>query len=311
MRPPSFLPLPRLPSLMARLRRGGLTPRGSDSAVLADAGVDRQGWVARRGTAAVAFSGFERLKALKGLKGFKRCIGVMGSTALTAFTVLLTLTAGPARAQDRPASLGGIYTCVTQDGRKLTSDRPIPECASREQRLLNTDGSTRRMVPPAMSPEEQAAAEARKRQLDNEKALQQDAIRRDRNLLQRYKDEAAHQRAREAALDDIRKAMQLSEQRLKDLAAERKPLTEETEFYKGKRLPFKLQHQLDTNEAAAAAQRESIENQRAEIVRLNRIFDDELARLRRMWAGQPPGMPDKQASPKTAPTVPPSGSASR
>ncbi len=224
-------------------------------------------------------------------------------------------TAAPALAQSKGPSISGIYTCVTQDGRKLTSDRPIPECANREQRLLNTDGSTRRMVPPAMSPEEQAAAEARKRQQDNELALRQDAIRRDRNLLQRYKDEASHQRAREAALDDIRKAMQLSEQRLKDLSAERKPLQEETEFYKGKRLPFKLQHQLDTNEAAAAAQRESIENQRAEMVRLNRIFDDELGRLRRMWAGQPPGLPDKPA-PSTAtssasPTVPPSGPASR
>lgn len=233
------------------------------------------------------------------------------SAAVLVLAVAGLCTALSARAQNKP-TLSGIYTCVTQDGRKLTSDRPIPECANREQRLLNADGSTRRMVPPAMSPEEQAAAEARKRQQDNEKALQQDAIRRDRNLLLRYKDEAAHQRAREAALDDIRKAMQLSEQRLKDLSAERKPLMEETEFYKGKRLPFKLQHQLDTNEAAAAAQRESIENQRAEMVRLNRIFDDELARLRRMWAGQPPGMPDKQALPQAAsPMVPPAGPASR
>ncbi|ALV09155.1 hypothetical protein DES44_3920 [Roseateles depolymerans] len=294
MRPPSFLPLPRLPSLMARLRRCGLIPRGLDGIVLADAGVGRQGGAAGRGTAVMPLAVFMPLTAV---------------TAVTAIT--MTLTALPVHAQDKSTTIGGIYTCVTQDGRKLTSDRPIPECASREQRLLNTDGSTRRMVPPAMSPEEQAAAEARKRQLDNEKALQQDAIRRDRNLLQRYKDEAAHQRAREAALDDIRKAMQLSEQRLKDLSAERKPLMEETEFYKGKRLPFKLQHQLDTNEAAAAAQRESIENQRAEIVRLNRIFDDELARLRRMWAGQPPGMPDKPVATKVAPTVPPSGPASR
>jgi hypothetical protein len=217
--------------------------------------------------------------------------------------------AGPAGAQSNAPSASGIYSCVTSDGRKLTSDRPIPECATREQRLLNSDGSTRRMVPPSMSPEEQAAAEARKRQLDNERAAQQDAVRRDRNLLQRYKDEASHQRAREAALDDIRKAMQLSEQRLKDLASERKPLLEETEFYKGKRLPLKLQHQLDTNEAAADAQRQSIENQRAEMVRLNRIFDDELNRLRRMWAGAAPGLPDKPSAGTT--TNPASGATSR
>lgn len=301
MRPPLFLPLPRLPALMARVRRRGLIRLGPDAGGWAEAGAGRQGMAVGAGAKAK-------------LKPEVQAAAPWAAAApwiVQLLAVAGLCTALPARAQNKP-TLSGIYTCVTQDGRKLTSDRPIPECANREQRLLNTDGSTRRMVPPAMSPEEQAAAEARKRQQDNEKALQQDAIRRDRNLLLRYKDEASHQRAREAALDDIRKAMQLSEQRLKDLSAERKPLLDETEFYKGKRLPFKLQHQLDTNEAAAAAQRESIENQRAEMVRLNRIFDDELSRLRRMWAGQPPGMPDKPtSSPMSSPTVPPTGPASR
>lgn len=239
-----------------------------------------------------------------GRRGAVQVLAAGGAAGV--FGMFALFGASQAWAQAKSSVINGIYTCTTQDGRRLTSDRPIPECASREQRLLNSDGSVRRMVPPAMSPEEQAAAEARKRQLDNEKALQADAVRRDRNLLLRYKDEAAHQRAREAALDDIRKAMQLSEKRLKDLAAERKPLLDETEFYKGKRLPFKLQHQLDTNKAAADAQQESIENQRAEMVRLNGLFDDELARLRRMWAGAAPGMMDVKATPPTA-----SGPASR
>ncbi|WP_092947216.1 hypothetical protein [Roseateles sp. YR242] len=224
---------------------------------------------------------------------------VGGAVSLLLVSLLLSSSAW---AQTK-TSPGGIYTCVTSDGRKLTSDRPIPECAAREQRLLNSDGSVRRMVPPSLSPEEQSVADARKRQLETERAAQMDAVRRDRNLLQRYKDEPSHQRAREAALDDIRKAMQLSEQRIKDLAAERKPLVEETEFYKGKRLPMKLQHQLDNNDAAADAQRQSIENQRAELVRLNRIFDDELSRLKRMWAGAAPGLTDKP--PLTAPASAP------
>ncbi|WP_343642957.1 hypothetical protein [Roseateles sp.] len=189
----------------------------------------------------------------------------------------------------------GIYTCNTADGRRLTSDRPIPECQTREQRLLNSDGSVRKMVPPAMSPEEQAAADQRKRAEEVQRAAQQDAIRRDRNLLQRYADQAAHQRAREAALDDVREAMQQSEKRLQALATERKPLLDEAEFYKGKRVPFKLQHQLEANEAAAAAQRESIENQKAEIGRVNKFYDEELSRLKRLWAGAAPGSLEKPA----------------
>ena len=195
--------------------------------------------------------------------------------------------------QAKPPST--IYTCNTSDGRRLTSDRPIPECQAREQRLLNSDGSVRKMVPPSMSPEEQAVADQRKRAEEVQRAAQQDAIRRDRNLLQRYADQAAHQRAREAALDDVREAMQQSEKRLQALAAERKPLLDEVEFYKGKRVPFKLQHQLETNEAAAAAQRESIENQKAEIGRVNKFYDEELSRLKRLWAGAAPGSLEKPA----------------
>ena len=49
-------------------------------------------------------------------------------------TGLLCATA--AWAQDgMPAK--GIYTCTTADGRKLTGDRPIPECTSREQRAVS------------------------------------------------------------------------------------------------------------------------------------------------------------------------------
>ncbi|MBO9686545.1 MAG: hypothetical protein J7598_08030 [Mitsuaria chitosanitabida] len=194
-------------------------------------------------------------------------------------------------------SSSGIYTCTSPDGRKLTSDRPIPECQQREQRLLNSDGSVRKMVPPSMSPEEQAAADQRRRAEELQRAIQQDAIRRDRNLVQRFPDESAHKRARESALDDIRQAMEQSEKRLKELAAERKPMLDEAEFYKGKRLPVKLQHQLETNEAAADAQQQSIENQKAEIVRVNKLYDEDLARLRRLWAGAAPGTLERPQPP--------------
>ncbi|WP_416760097.1 hypothetical protein ACNI65_24655 [Roseateles sp. So40a] len=224
------------------------------------------------------------------------------SAASVAGAALLTLTLAPVGAvwaQAKNPTSGGIYMCTTPDGRRVTSDRPIPECQTREQRVLNSDGSMRKTLPPAMSPEEQTAADQRKRQEDVQRAAQQDAMRRDRNLLQRYPDQAAHQRAREAALDDIREAMQQSEKRLQALSVERKPMMDEAEFYKGKRVPMKLQHQIDMNDAAAAAQRESIENQKAEMVRVNRIYDEELAKLKRLWAGAAPGSLEKLDKPPT------------
>ena len=97
-------------------------------------------------------------------------------------------------------------------------------------------------------------------------------MRRDRNLLARYPNEAPHRKAREAALDTVRLAIKASEKRLQDLAAERKPLLDEAEFYVGKPLPPKLRNQLDANDAAIAAQREAAVSQEAELERVNQLL---------------------------------------
>lgn len=212
----------------------------------------------------------------------------------------LLLGAGLAQAQSKP-----IYSCVAPDGRRLTSDRPIPECATREQRVHNPDGSVKSVVPPSMSLEEKAAQELKERKAAADRAAQQDAVRRDRNLLIRYRNEASHREGREAAVDDIHKALQGSERRLKELAVERKPLADESEFYKGKAMPPKLKEQLDANDVATEAQRVLIENQKAELVRVNKVFDAELARLRKLWAGAAPGSLD---GPATAPAAGQAGS---
>ncbi|HEY8878180.1 MAG TPA: hypothetical protein VIN03_11480 [Roseateles sp.] len=213
--------------------------------------------------------------------------------------------ASTALAQDAsPAK--GIYTCTTADGRKLTGDRPIPECTAREQRVLNPDGSQRSTLPPFLSPEERAAKDIADRRAAAERIAQQDAIRRDRTLMLRYPNEASHQRARNTALDDATKAMRSSERRIKDLNVERKPLLDEAEFYKGKPLPAKLKQALDANDASIEAQEVLIENQKAELVRINKGFDAELARLRKLWAGAAPGSlpPLGEMQPTTPPPTP-------
>lgn len=187
------------------------------------------------------------------------------------------------------ATAQGIYTCVDAKGKRLTSDRPIPECAAREQRELNADGSVKRIVPPTLTADERAELEAREREKAAERAALQDAIRKDRNLMIRFPNEAAHTKARNAALDDLQNALAVSEKRLAALAADRKPLMDEAEFYTGRKMPLKLRQLIDANDAAADAQRQLIENQKAEVVRINALYDVELARLKKLWAGAPPG----------------------
>ncbi|MDE2396371.1 MAG: hypothetical protein KGM91_13115 [Burkholderiales bacterium] len=197
--------------------------------------------------------------------------------------------AAPVAAQSRAGEAGAIYTCVDDRGRRLTADRPIPACTAKEQRVLNADGSLRTILPPTLTLDERAEKDARERRAAEERARQADAVRRDRNLMLRYPDEASHQRARAAALQTPRRAMQASQKRLVELAAERKPLVEETEFYTGKPLPLKLQQALDANDAATEAQRSAVASQQVEIDRINHNYDLELERLRRLWAGAAPG----------------------
>jgi hypothetical protein len=208
------------------------------------------------------------------------------------------------------AHAASIYSCVDGNGRRLTSDRPIPECLAREQRLLNADGSVKQVVPPTMTVDELAEAEAKKRQAELDRAARQDAVRRDRNLLSRFPNEAAHNKAREAALDDVRKGVKFSEDRLAELQRERKPLQDETEFYKGKKLPQKLRQQLDANEAAAAAQRSLVQNQKEEIRRIDALYDTELDRLKKLWSGVPAGalpLPASASASATAAAKKPAG----
>jgi hypothetical protein len=197
---------------------------------------------------------------------------------------------GCARAQSsNTPSVAGIYTCIDDKGKPRTADRPIAECSDREQRVLNKDGSLRRIVPPTMTPEERADREARERKEFEERAAYNDAVRRDRNLKNRYPNEAAHNKARESALEAVRASMRASVQRVKELETERKPLQDEADFYRGRQLPSRLKQQLEANDTSVAAQRELIQTQEAELMRVNRIYDLELEHLRKLWRGAPPG----------------------
>jgi hypothetical protein len=197
---------------------------------------------------------------------------------------VLALVAASVGAQAAP-----IYACVDANGKRITSDRPIAECLAREHRVLNADGSTREVRRPAMTADEQAEADAQERARAVRAAIEADAVRSDRNLRARYPNEAAHQRSRALALDEVNRTVQLSQRRLDELALERKPLQDEAEFYSGRQMPPLLKQQLDGNDAAMQAQRELMANQQAEAGRVNAAFDAELVRLRAMWSGAAPG----------------------
>lgn len=209
--------------------------------------------------------------------------------ALAALTVASLAAAGAAAKGGDDSPSGEIYTCIDDKGRRLTADRPIRECQEIEQRILNRDGSLKAVRPPPPTADERAAREARDREAAAKAEVLAELARRDRNLLSRYKDEAAHRLARDAALETVRQAMDTTQARLAQLKRERRPLEEEAGTYKGKTMPDKLRAQLDANEMAASAQLEVALARKADSDRINRRFDIELDRLRKLWAGAAPG----------------------
>lgn len=223
---------------------------------------------------------------------------------VAAAVALAAIGASPASAQESTRSGALIFSCEV-NGKKTTSDRPIHECRDREQRVLNSDGSLNRLLSPTLTMEERADLEAQQRREEELQVARRDAARRDVNLMRRYPDAASHAKGRAKALDDVRLAVRNSEARIAQLKADRKPLEDEKEFFVGKPLPTKLKLALDSNEASLEAQNALVQNQQIEVDRINALYDAELLRLKKLWAGTAPGtlgpMPSSIEAPKPGP----------
>ena len=180
----------------------------------------------------------------------------------------------------------GIYTCIDAKGRKLTADRPIPECADRQQRVLNPSGTVRAVVGPTLTGPERAALEAKQRREAEERARDDEEKRRGRALLTRYPNRASHDQERVAALAQISVVRKAALNRVKELERERKELASELEFYAKDpaKVPPSLKRLIEENTHSMAVQQRFIAEQDEEMQRVNNRFNEELKRLQQLWA---------------------------
>jgi hypothetical protein len=79
--------------------------------------------------------------------------------------------------------------------------------------------------------------------------------------------------------------IQAAAQRLTELINQRKGIDEEMEFYKKdpSKAPAYLRRQLEENIQSQSVQIRFINEQKAEVERVNVRFDEELGRLRQLW----------------------------
>lgn len=218
------------------------------------------------------------------------------SWSLIAATLVLGTGASGAWAQK------GIYTCVDSQGRRLTSDRPIQECIDREQKELSSSGTVRRTLGPSLTATERAALEEKQRAEIEERKRAAEDKRRDRALIARYPNQAAHDLERQKALASLGEVIKAANRRLADLYEQRRKLMVETEFYAKdpSKMPLKLKRELDENDKLIQGQQNFIANQEEEKKRANQRFDEELKKLKVLWAPPPLAAPAPAPAATTA-----------
>ncbi|APW41317.1 hypothetical protein [Rhodoferax saidenbachensis] len=192
--------------------------------------------------------------------------------------------AGSVWAQSSPV-ISGVYTCIDAKGRKLTADRPIPECTDREQKVLNPSGTVKAKVGPTLTAQEKAELEQKEKREREELGRAAEEKRRARALLTRYPNKAVHDQERNEALTQIGVVIQAAKTRLTELARQRVGIDEEMEFYKKDptKAPAYVRRQLEENNQSQTVQKRFIDEQEAEVRRVNNRFDDELVQLRQLW----------------------------
>lgn len=190
-------------------------------------------------------------------------------------------------AQTSPGALS-IYTCVDKQGRKLTSDRPIPDCIDREQRELGPSGTLRRVIGPTLSQQERETLEVQRRKDLDERNRIAEERRRERGLLARYPNQATHDAERATSLNLVDEVTATATKRITELQTRRKTLDQEMEFYRKDpaKAPMSLRRQLAENDEEVLEQQRFIAGQDQEKRRVHQRFDVELAQLQQLWASQ-------------------------
>lgn len=217
----------------------------------------------------------------------------------TAFTVGWVLAAGLGGGD---AAAQGIYTCVDAKGRKITADRPIAECMDRTQQELTRSGLVKRQVGPSLTAQERAEQEQKDKLAAEQRAREAEEKRRDRALLLRYPSRAVHDQERTTALNQVDEVIKASSKRTTELAEQRKAIDTELEFYvkDPSKAPPALKRRVEENSNSAAVQKRFIADQNQEKQRINLRFDEELVKLKQLWALAGRAPVDAPGAPKTA-----------
>ncbi len=198
-------------------------------------------------------------------------------------TLMLSLTAMPGLA------MAQIYICKDAAGRTITSDRPIPECATRPMRELGSTGVLLRTI---AAPQTAEQREQEQRDKDKAKAAADAALevrRRDTAILERFRSEVEIEAARKRAVADVNG--KISQQQTMSVLADRElkeALVAAGLATKNKVVPIPLARKVERAQSAVTAEQNQMRSHQLELLRVNAWFDDTLKRFRELTGSEPP-----------------------
>lgn len=215
------------------------------------------------------------------------------------------LLAAPTHAQTSTQ----IYNCEDAQGRTISSDRPIQDCARRELRVLNRDGSLREVIPPPLTRDQRKQAE--RSELERRDALARSRARqaRDRSLLITFEDEESLETVRQRQLAEIDAEIRIATTRIlqldKDLKAAQAEASRQQKERAGRPLPFIYQQKITDAANAILAEDSLIRDRQNERERVNERFDADAARLRELLGHPPPATatsaaPEREVGPTSS-----------
>ncbi len=173
-----------------------------------------------------------------------------------------------------------IYSCKDANGRTITSDLPIPECAGRENRLLNKDGSTKEIIPAPLTGEQKRAREAEEARKKQEEQDRVEGIKRDRALMSAYRTEGDLSEAFVRLIGVPVQSLKTTPARFKPIHEEIARIKTEAEFFAGKPWPMALKRRMDNVMSAIEQEQRNIAEKEAEIQRVVERYQTDLKRYR-------------------------------
>lgn len=215
-------------------------------------------------------------------------ISLYANAALaTALTLGLTCTA---QAQ--------IYMCKDANGRTLTSDRPIPECANRAVKELSKDGVVKREIPPPLTPEQIR----QKKEAEDKKKAEEAAIaeqkRRDAAIMGAYQNEAQIEAERQRSVSQLRNNINIAITTQNNAEQRRKALQTEADglVKSGKPVPPPLKTRIDDSQRTINQESKNIAGMEDDMLKIKAKYDDLIKRFRAI--NGEPAAPDASASAK-------------